>query len=258
MPAVRLTNEGAPGIPILMIHGVGDSLDSWAGVADLLPGDRPLVRYTLRGHEVDAPNPPPPYEMADFVADAIGILDRFGFDRAVLAGFSLGGLIAQATALAHPDRVAALIAVGSVADRTEAERERVLERLAEVERLGPYEVAKTSVDRWYTPAYLADHPEAGARTLERMARLDPGCYAAAYRVLATNDFAGRLGEIDVPVLAIAGAGDVGSPPHLSEYIARNVRNGTAVTVPDVKHQLLQETTETVAKEIDRFVRTHEV
>lgn len=258
MTSVRVLHPAAAGIPIVTIHGVGDSLESWSEVAELLPPERPVVLYTLRGHEADRANPAPPYEMADFVADLISLVDSLGYPRVVLAGFSLGGLIAQATALAHPDRVAAVITVGAVAGRSPEEREQVMSRYREVAERGPLEVARRSVDRWYTPGYLAAHPEARERTLARMGRLDPACYAAAYRVLAANDYAERLGSIEVPVLAIAGEGDVGSPPHMSERIAAAVRYGTAVVIPGVKHQLLQETTETVAKEIDRFVRTHEL
>ena len=258
MTAQKLLNAGTSGTPLVLVHGVGDSLVSWSRVVAELEPNRPMLMYTLRGHETDAENPPPPYEMADFVADLVGLLDEHGFSRAILAGFSLGGLIVQATALAHPDRVAALIPVGAVAGRSDEERERVLQRYAEVAEHGPYEVAKISVDRWYTPEYLAEHPEAGARTLERMGALDPDCYAAAYRVLATSDFADELHRLEMPVLAIAGEGDVGSPPHMSERIAASVADGEVVVVPHVKHQLLQETPDTIAKEIDRFVRDKQV
>jgi len=119
-------------------------------------------------------------------------------------------------------------------------------------------VAKASVDRWYTDAYLARHPDARERTLERMGRLDPDCYASAYGVLAENDFAGQLHRIRVPVLAIAGEGDVGSPPHMSRYIADHVAQGRAVVVPDVKHSLLQEAPDTIAKELIDFVTINQL
>ncbi|UOQ59583.1 alpha/beta hydrolase [Leucobacter rhizosphaerae] len=258
MTAFEVSHPDGRGTPIVMIHGVGDSLQSWEEVAGRLDADRPLVRYTLRGHGERGHNAPPPYEMSDFVADLIALLDELGFPRAILAGFSLGGLIAQAATLAHPDRVAGLIVVGSVANRSEAEQQRVLERFREVTASGPLAVARQSVDRWYTPAYLARHPEAREQTLGRMAQLEPECYAAAYRVLATSDFAEHLGAITAPVLAIAGDGDVGSPPHMSKFLARRVQRGSAIVVPGVKHQLLQETPDTIAKEIDQFVRTQEL
>lgn len=255
MTTINVLHKDAAGIPIIMIHGVGDSVASWQGVAELLGDEHPLVMYTLRGHELDGSNPAPPYEMADFVGDVISIMDAQGFDRAILAGFSLGGLIAQAVTLAHPDRVVALITVGSVAGRTAEDVANVTARYNEVRETGPYAVAVKSVDRWFSPDYLAAHPEAREQTLAKMKALDPECYAAAYKILATSDFADELATITVPVLAIAGVGDVGSPPRMSQRIADSVANGTCVVIPNVKHQLLQETPELVAKEVERFVHT---
>lgn len=253
-----VAHADAAGTPIVMIHGVGDDAEAWAGVAERLGADRPLVRYTLRGHLPRGRNAPPPYEMGDFVSDVVAIIDDLGAERVVLAGFSLGGLIAQATVLAHPERVAGAVVVGSVADRTPEEQVRVRDRHAEVVARGPYEVAKGSVDRWYTEAHLRAHPDARDRTLERMSRLDPDCYASAYGVLAENDFAGRLHEVRVPVLAIAGEGDIGSPPHMSQYIADHVQHGRAVVVPNVKHSLLQEAPDTIAKELIEFVTVNQL
>lgn len=254
MTALNVLNPDATGLPIIMIHGVGDSVRSWENVARMLGNDHPIVMYTLRGHEVEGSNPPPPYEMADFVADVVQIMDERGYATAILAGFSLGGLIAQAVTLAHPDRVAALVTVGAVAGRTAEDIEKVLARYNDVREHGPYAVALHSVDRWFTPEYLASHPEARAQTLEKMKSLDPACYAAAYKILATSDFADQLAQIQVPVLAIAGLGDVGSPPRMSQRIADSVTNGRCVVIPNVKHQLLQETPAEVAKEVEDFVR----
>lgn len=254
MSSFNVLNANASGIPIIMIHGVGDSMRSWEEVAKLLGDENPMVMYTLRGHETEVSNLEPPYEMSDFVSDLIAIMDAQGYDKAVLAGFSLGGLIAQAATLAHPDRVAGLITVGSVAGRTPEDERNVFARYEEVREKGPYEVALVSVDRWFTPEYLAAHPKTREETLSKMKALDPECYAAAYKILATSDFADELSQIQVPVLAIAGEGDVGSPPRMSQRIAESVSNGTYVVIDNVKHQLLQETPEKVGKEIEHFVR----
>lgn len=256
--SARVSNRDASGTPLVMIHGVGGSQSTWDLVSAHLTSSRPLVTYTLRGHEIDRENVAPPYAMTDFEDDLVALLDELGYDRVLLAGFSLGGLIAQAVALEHPDRVSALIVVGSVSNRSEQERERVLQRYREIVDDGPLGVAEKSVDRWFTDSFLAEHPEARQATLDRMSSLDPSCYAGAYRVLATSDFASRLKAVTVPVLAIAGDGDVGSPPHMSEYIANTVQHGELTVIPNVKHQLLQETPETVAKEINRFVEHNQL
>jgi pimeloyl-ACP methyl ester carboxylesterase len=249
----RVRNPDAGGVPLVFIHGVGDSIDSWNNVIALLPQDRPFVTYDLRGHG-QSERVQPPYSIDDFVQDFVELIQRLGYGQVDVAGYSLGGLIAQGLAIYKPERIRRLIAVGSVADRTAEERARVLSRLAEVETAGPLAVAIQSVDRWYTPQYLAANPAARQQTIDKMAALDPACYAAAYRVLATTDFAKQLSQVSAPTLAIAGEGDVGSPPHMSEYIANAVENGRCVVIPGVKHNILQETAVLTAKEIINHVQ----
>ncbi|GAB3052297.1 alpha/beta fold hydrolase [Sediminivirga luteola] len=236
------------GVPIVLIHGVSSSADVWAGVLPALPPDRPIVSYDLRGHG-RSPHPPPPWSIDDFVADHLAILDALGIKAADTVGFSLGGLIAQAIAIEHPERVRRLVVAGSIAGRTEEEKERVLARLDRIERLGPYEVAKESVERWFTPEYVAAHPGVHDQVLSRMKELDPVSYAAAYRVLATTDLAAELHRISAPTLAVTGSGDVGSPPHMSERIAATVQQGRSVIIDGAKHSVLQEAPERIAEVI---------
>lgn len=53
------------------------------------------------------------YTMSDMAADAIGVLDHLGIDRAHIAGFSMGGMIVQTMAVAHPDRVLSMCSIMS-------------------------------------------------------------------------------------------------------------------------------------------------
>ena len=49
--------------------------------------------------------PPVPYKLTDFAADAIGLLDHLGIERAHIVGASMGGMIVQTMAIEHPERV---------------------------------------------------------------------------------------------------------------------------------------------------------
>ncbi|OCB11966.1 hypothetical protein A5717_18155 [Mycolicibacterium porcinum] len=234
-------------LPIVLIHGVGDTHRAWDAVIAQLGADIDVIRYDLRGHG-GAPRDPLVESIDDFVDDLVTVLDRQGAGTAHIVGFSLGGLIAQRLAIREPSRVAALVVIGSVAGRTAAESSRALERLRAIEQYGPVGVAEQSISRWFTADYLAADPGAAERVIEQMAALDPVAYAAAYRVLATTDLAGDLHRITAPTLAITGEFDVGSPPHMSELIAAKT-GGRAVIVPGVKHSILHEQAALIAKEI---------
>jgi 3-oxoadipate enol-lactonase len=248
----HVANPDASGVPLLCIHGVGSSGNAWAGVIEHLPEDRPIVTYDLRGHG-GSDKPLGPYDIDDFVGDALALLDDLAFTTVDVAGFSLGGLIAQGVALTAPQRVRRLVLIASIANRTPEERERVMARYTELNEEGPVAIAERSVERWFTPEYLAEHPEARERTIHQMAALDPQAYSAAYRVLATTDLADRLHEITAPTVAIAGSGDVGSPPHMSEFIAETVADGRLVVIDGVKHNMLTVETDRIGKEINNHV-----
>ena len=225
---------------------------AWDPVIAGLPSDRPLVSYDLRGHG-DSDKPKGPYSLHDFVDDALTLMDTLEYPRCDVVGFSLGGLVAQGLALEAPDRIGRLVLIGTVANRSEAEHARVQERYREIVAEGPLAVAQRSVDRWFTPEYLREHPEAREETLSRMGSLDPEAYAAAYRVLADTDLTEEVSRITAPTVAIAGSGDIGSPPHMAEYLARTVAHGRALVIEGVKHNMLSAATHTIQKEIIRHV-----
>lgn len=235
-------------MPLVMLHGVGDSADSWEAVLEHLPQDRTIVRYDLRGHG-GSPGPTGPWTIDDFVEDHVRLLEALGIPRADVVGFSLGGLIAQRIAATRPDLVRRLVVIGAVAGRTEAEREAVLGRLAVVERDGPLGTAVNSVDRWYSADFLRDHPDVRERTLERMSALDPASYRHAYRVLATTDLVADLDRIVAPTLAMTGEHDVGSPPRMSRTIAEGVQSGRWTVLHGCRHSVLVEQPQQVAKEL---------
>ena len=211
------------------------------------------MSYDLRGHG-GSPAPSGPYTIDDFVDDHEALMALLDLRNVDLVGYSLGGLVAEAVALRSPESVRRLVVIAAVAGRTAEDRQRVQSRLAEVECHGPTELARRSVDRWFSPEYQAANPGIATRTIDNMARLDRNAYTAAYRVLATTDLADRLGELPHPVLAIAGEHDIGSPPRMAQLVADSVPNGRCVVVAGMKHALLDEAPERIAKEVSQFVQ----
>lgn len=96
------------GEPLLLVHGLGYARWGWEPVLDGLARSFDVILFDNRGiGESDAP--PGPYTAAELAADALQVLDEAGVARAHVLGTSLGGMVAQELALAHPERVDRLV-----------------------------------------------------------------------------------------------------------------------------------------------------
>ncbi len=248
--ALRCRLEGAGGA-LVLVHGVGNRLEAWDGVAARLARRYRILRYDLRGHG-ESEKVPGPYAIGDFVEDLSALLAAAGFRRCHLAGFSLGGLVAQGFALSHPERLEKLALLSTTAGRSEAEKAAVLARLKIVEGGIPGEHFGRSLERWFTDEFRARNPALLADYAERNKANDAACYAAAYRVLATTDFAERLSEIAAPTLVMTGEDDIGSSPRMARLMHERIANSTLHILPKLRHAILIEAPEQVARILGGF------
>ncbi|MEN8161616.1 MAG: alpha/beta hydrolase [Myxococcota bacterium] len=109
---LRALHSGAGERHFLCLHGLVDTLAIWEALAPALEARGRVCRIDQRGHG-DSDAPPGPYTREDLAGDVVAVLDALAVERAVLVGHSMGGVVAMATALAHPDRVAGLVLIGS-------------------------------------------------------------------------------------------------------------------------------------------------
>lgn len=111
--SIPYVDQGAmTGTPVLLIHGLGDSLHSYDRVLAQLPDDMRALVPTLRGHG-DADRPADGYSPADFASDMAALLDDAGADSAVLVGHSSGSQVALQFAVSYPQRTDGLVLVGA-------------------------------------------------------------------------------------------------------------------------------------------------
>ncbi|WP_025097122.1 alpha/beta hydrolase [Burkholderia sp. A1] len=248
--AYRLQGEGPR--ELVCIHGVGSYLEAWQGAINALGRGFRVLSFDLRGHG-RSERVKGRYEIDDFVGDVLALADHAGFARFDLAGFSLGGLIAQRLALTHPARLRRLMLLATVAGRTAEERARVAERLAALqagERGAHYDA---SLSRWLSEDFQARHPALVDELRRRNAQNDPDCYAAAYRVLAQTDFGGLIDQIAMPTLIATGECDAGSNPRMARYMHERIPDSQLAILPRLRHSLLNEAPEQVAALMREFL-----
>jgi pimeloyl-ACP methyl ester carboxylesterase len=243
--------------PLVCIHGVGSSLEAWAATVAGLKDQFTVLTFDLRGHGQSS-RTPGRYEIDHLVGEALALADHVGFKQFDLAGFSLGGLIAQRMVLSHPARVRRLVLLSTVAGRNTQERERVKARLAALRAGEPVAHYEASLSRWLTEDFQAGNPDAVARLRQLNAANDPGCYAAAYRVLAESDFGEQLAHIRCPTLIATGADDVGSNPRMAAFMHERIRDSRLEILPGLRHCILIEAPQQVAALMRDFLVDPEI
>lgn len=249
----RIDGEGEP---LVCVHGVGSYLEAWEGVVERLKDRFTILTFDLRGHGQSS-RVKGRYEIDDFVNETLALADKEGFYTFNLAGFSLGGLIAQRLALTHLGRLRRLALLSTVAGRTPAERERVLARLAALRAGTPTDHHNASLSRWLTEEFQDRNPQVIERLRARDAENDPDCYAAAYRVLAETDFGGFLDQIRCPTLIATGEDDAGSNPRMARYMHERIPGSQLRILPGLRHSILIEAPDVVAGLIAEFLHQGE-
>jgi pimeloyl-ACP methyl ester carboxylesterase/ubiquinone/menaquinone biosynthesis C-methylase UbiE len=114
--SIAYTVLGA-GAPVVLLHGFTETAESWqeAGYVDrFLRAGRQVVLVDCRGHGGSGkPHDAAAYGGGKRASDVVAVLDALGLRTANLVGYSMGGMIALATALRFPARVRALVIMGA-------------------------------------------------------------------------------------------------------------------------------------------------
>jgi 2-succinyl-6-hydroxy-2,4-cyclohexadiene-1-carboxylate synthase len=235
-------NEPAP---VLLLHGFTGSGAGMRGLARPLAGaGYRVLAPDLPGHGGE-PVPAGGATMEASVSTVVAALGRRGPGRpgrAHWVGYSMGGRVALAAALAHPERVATLTLIGA-SPGIEDEGERRKRRAADEALARELEEAGLAafVDRWMARPVFAGQHRLGHRHLrearaERLAGSARG-YAASLRGMgqgAQPSHWGRLGGLGVPVLLMAGAEDE-KYVEIARAMAERIPEARVEAVPGAGH-----------------------
>lgn len=246
------------GEPLLLLHGFTGSSESWRAVAPRLPGR--VVAVDLTGHgRSPAPSSIEPYKI-DATVEAVLAATR-GLGQAHLLGYSMGGRVALHLALAAPERFASLTlesASPGIVDAAErAARVRADEALAD---LLEQDGIEAFVDRWEQMPLFASQSRlsAAARARVRAGRLasDPRGLAGSLRGFGAGvptPLQGRLGELLLPTLLIAGALDA-KYVSLGQEMAAAMPMARLEVVADAGHTVHLEKPDAFASLVSRFIK----
>jgi pimeloyl-ACP methyl ester carboxylesterase len=269
--AYRLTGSG----PTLVCHpgGPGFSSRYFGDLAGL--GSRfTLAMLNPRGTEgSDRPAGPRAYATDDYVADLEEFRAHLGLDRMLLLGHSHGGVVAQAYAAKHRERVERLVLASTIA-RFHAEQQGAMEAAMHLRSDEPwFEDGMAALEQeqagdWSSdeelagivlrelPFYFATYGDAEREFVVHMGK-DVICGAAlkAFNddVFTSFDMRPRLPAITAPTLVIAGTEDFITGPACAQELAVHLGDARLVLLEGVGHMIFVEAPDEVRAAVADFL-----
>ena len=245
-PRIVGTDFGGPAGAGLLLLGpsLGTSAATlWKPAAERLAQRARVVAWDLPGHGRSPASGP--FRMPELAAAVLALADDIApGQRFSYAGDSVGGAVGLQLLLDAPERVtsAALLCTGAVIGDPELWRVRA----ATVRESGTESVVLWSAERWFAAGFADREPAVAAALLDALRDTNAECYALVCEALAVFDVVDRLPQITTPVLAIAGAQDIPTPPEGLAQIASGVRDGRLIVLDGVGHLAPAEAPDRVA------------
>ncbi|MDN3029108.1 alpha/beta fold hydrolase [Streptomyces sp. S.PB5] len=232
-------------VPLVFVHGWTANRHRWDHQVEHFAKKRRVVRLDLRGHG-DSTGAGVG-TIAELAEDVLALLDHLEIERCVLVGHSMGGMIAQTIALAHPDRVARMVLVNSIGRMTYS-RGRGL--LMAASTLAPFKVfVAANIQRAFAPG----HPREEIRAYVRSSADTPReVVMTLYGAMRAFDVLDRVGEIQVPTLMVHGYHDIQLPLKQMLRMAKAYPDAM-VRVIDAGHELPVEKPEELTRAVEGFV-----
>lgn len=246
--ALTYDDEGprdAVDVPLVFVHGWTANRHRWDHQTAHFSGRRRVIRLDLRGHG-DSTGAGV-RTVAELAEDVLALLGHLEVERFVLVGHSMGGMIAQTIALAHPARVERMVLVNSIGRMTYS-RGRGL--LMAASTLVPFKLfVAANIQRAFAPGYpreeIREHVRASAGTPREVVM-------TLYGAMRAFDVLDRAGEIRVPTLMVHGYHDVQLPVGQMLRMAKAYPDAE-VRILDAGHELPLEKPAELTAALERFV-----
>jgi pimeloyl-ACP methyl ester carboxylesterase len=227
--------EHGQGEPLLLIMGLGYSLEMWHRSLPVLAGHYRTIVFDNRGvGRSDVP--PGPYPIATMAADAAAVMDAAGIVRAHVFGVSMGGMIAQELALQQPQRVLSLILGCTHCGMSKAVSadSQVISLLFTRATMTPDEAFEAMIPIVYDSATSRERIEEDF-ALRRLHYPTEQGYLAQLQGIMAWESASRLSGLSVPTLIIHGESDRLVPPENGRMLTDLIPGAKLVMLPHASH-----------------------
>ncbi|MFY0691911.1 MAG: alpha/beta fold hydrolase [Paracoccaceae bacterium] len=219
---------------IALVHSLAMTAEFWEGVAKALGDDWAVLSVDCRGHGASG-KPAGPYTAEQFADDLAATLDHAGWDKAVIAGASMGGCVAQAFAARHPSRTLGLGLIDTTDWYGPTSVEDWEGRGQKATAEGMAALTGFQKTRWFSDAYREANPDVVEAAIAVFIENDVPAYLETCRMLGRFDLRDALKDHDYPVAIMVGEEDYATPIAMAEKLAAAIPGATLTVLDKVRH-----------------------
>jgi pimeloyl-ACP methyl ester carboxylesterase len=263
------------GDPILLIQGLGGSMNSWQpSILRELSSNHTVIIFDNRGVG-NTTIGTKQFSIQQFANDTVGLLDALKIQKAEVLGFSMGSFIAQQLAVTHPEKVNRLLLIGSTCGGKESIpqspenlklAEKITSSIVNNTPIEPQEI-KTAISWGVGPTWIKLHPSFLETIPTKPKDLVPSDMTLNTYMQQTNavqnwkstNWSGvcsQLTKISQPTLVLTGTEDGSIPgPANSIIIAGKIPGAWLVQIPAAGHSVMDQYPAEVAEILNTFLST---
>lgn len=241
------------GKPLVFTHGASWDHEQWQSQVDFFSRRYQTVVWDVRGHGLSS-LPEGKVNSEDFSRDLADLLNNLGIENAILCGLSLGGHISLQTAIRYPDKVVALILIGTPFTNAFNWYERMFVPL---NRWSSY-LMPMSLSGKIQGKMLSKYNKSNQAYIEKAFRSIPHSYwvriwDAVTRMDSTKD----LDKIHCPTLLLQGESDT-MIRRQQEYMRDNIANSSLRIIQNAHHATNMDNPDEVNEAIASFLTENEI
>jgi pimeloyl-ACP methyl ester carboxylesterase len=246
------------GEPLLLIPGLALNHLSWADEVPVYAPEFKVIVFDPRGTGQSSFPEGVDVTTALMADDAAALLDALGVDAAHVAGWSLGGMVAQEMALRHPEKVRSLILGATTPGGPHSVPSEDWAVVALAARITQGVTAPNFLEILFSPGYLAEHRSEAIEYVERLnaGPPTPQVTIAQAQAITGHDTYDRLPSITAPTLVVHGADDPLIPAENGRILAERIPSAELILLEGARHRYqLEKPAEAEAAVLD-FLRRH--
>lgn len=228
--------DAGQGEIVVFLHGFPLDHQMWENQVEALQANYRVITPDLRGMGQSEPASDVT-SMEQLAGDVLSLLDELKVEKAILAGFSMGGYVAFSLLRQAPNRFKALVLANTRADADAVQGQiNRMKMSASILEKGADAAKEAMLPKMFTEQTAHERPELVQKLSNWMSAMKPiglvhACISMAFR----QNSVPMLPSIQIPTLVIAGQQDQITPPELMKGMASEIPNSQFVEIEGASH-----------------------